>query len=171
MALAIIGVNGSVAINAALKEALGISGQQQTLNPSQHLPLTFSNGTGADQCNKFVSFSGSVTSGAAVSHDLTGGSTLIDMTTGAAVAFSRVVGILVINYSTTTYLTIGGGSNALAAYTNSMPVGPSTTQNPGVHLNIRADATGMAVTAGTGDIFKVDCGAGSADYKIIMWGS
>jgi hypothetical protein len=163
-------LSASIRFTTAIQEALGISGQQQTFSPTQPLALALTNGTGADQFSKYAVIDTSVTAASPNSHDLAGG-TIVDLVTSAAVTFSRLVGIVIINYSTSTYLTVGGGSNAVGVLTNSFPIRPSTSSNLGFWILTGPDATGYAVAAGSTDILKVDCGAGTAAYKIHLWGS
>jgi hypothetical protein len=171
VSLAITSVAGTITVTTSLQESSGISGQQLAMTPRQSVSISLGVGSGADQCSKFVAFTGSVTSGAPVSHDLTGGTTFYDLTTGAPVAFSRIAGIIVFNDSSANVLQIGGGSNAFAHLATAHNVRPSTTTNPGIYIALAPDATGFVVTAGTGDIFKVDASAGTVTYRVLMWGS
>lgn len=169
MALATVSQAASITITTILQEALGISGQQTRINIPQALALSLSNGSGADQFSKLSILGGTVTSGAPVSYDFSGG--VIDYCTGAAATYTRLTGLLIINYSTAVALAIGGGSNPIARFTNAMDVSFGTSLNNGFEIISAPNATGIVVTAATGDILKVDCASASVPYTIIAWGS
>jgi hypothetical protein len=170
MPLSLSSVNGSMSLVSNLLESSGISGQALKFSPSQAATFAFQNGSGADQSNKFVPFSGSVTSGSPVDHDLNGGA-LIDYVTGTAVSFTRLSLVWIINLSTATYISVGGGSNPVADFTNAIKVRPSTSVNYGQMCMSAPDATGIAVVAATGDILRITANSGTASYLMLLWGS
>lgn len=169
MALTAVSQTGTITITTILREALGINGQQMNLSPTQSLALALAVGSGADQFSKMSVLDGTVTSGAPVSYDFAG--SVVDLCTSAAATYTRLTGLVIINYSTSIALAIGGGSNPIARFTNARDVGHGTSVNPGFEIISSPSATGIVVTPATGDILKVDCASSSVPFKIITWGS
>jgi len=116
---------------------------------------TLANGTGADQADKFCPVEVSLAA-APTDVDLSGG--LTDWH-GNTLTAARVKGLLVINTHATGVITVGGApANAWAtmfgAATHQFKVRPL-----GLQFSWAPDATAYAVTAGTGDLLRLDPGA------------
>jgi hypothetical protein len=128
--------------------------------PSIEKLLQFASGTGANQADGVFTDSRSVNASANDDIDLSGA--LTDAL-GASVAAAEMVGILIVNNSTTQTLTIGvAGTNPWvtmwAATGDGIKVFPG-----GVFLNFATDASGLgAVVAGASDVLRVANGSGSA---------
>lgn len=91
---------------------------------------------------------------------------------GNTLTFARIKGLFIHNTNTTAgnNLTIGGAaSNAFPLFadtTDKYTIGPD-----GNLLILEPSAAAKAVTAGTGDILKMDAGSSTIVYKIIIVGS
>lgn len=149
-----LNVSGSISPNASISTS-GLG----TLTPSLNVQLALTDGTGANQANLVYFAQRSVTSGAADSLDLNGGGLLQpDQSAFNAV---NVVAIFITNVSGGGYLTIGGGSNAIANVTGRAILGETFVKwAPG--------ATAYPVTAGSADILKIDASSGTVVYNIMI---
>lgn len=91
---------------------------------------------------------------------------------GATITFARIKGIIIHNKNSSVgaVLTVGGAaSNAFPLFSDTSdkyPIGPD-----GVFLVWEPSAAAKAVTASTGDILKMDSGAATITYDIIIVGS
>ena len=138
-----------------------------TINVVQALNLL--NGAGANQSNQAWSDDRQLAASAVDSHDLAG--SLADAF-GSTITFTSITAIAVIaDAGNGDNIEIGGNANAMAGFvggaTEIVKVPPG-----GMFLITAPDATGFAVTAGTGDILDItnaDAGA-VADYKIVIIG-
>jgi len=134
---------------------------------SLDLTDTLANGTGTDQANQIWHDRRTL---AATSENLDVAGGLTDPF-GATVTFTAIKCILIHNRETTAGydLTIGGGTNALVNWvadsSDKVVIGPNAVfllWHPGA---------GYAVTAGTGDILKIDAGANTVTYDIVLIGT
>lgn len=143
----------------------------------QSVPLTklyksvLTSGTGAGMADLVFHDQRTLAASATEDLDLAG---VLTNPLGATLTFARIKGLIVSALSTNTNNVVVGAaaSNAWATLLNSTG---TVTLRPGATLAAfsgEADATGMAVTAGTGDILKVaNSGAGtSVSYQIIVIG-
>lgn len=140
--------------------------------------IAFTSGTGVNQVNKIYQNSDTLAGSGATTYDLDAG-TMLDPQNGT-LTFSRIAVIAMRRTDTPAAstqdenLTIGGDfilTKLLAGWTDdalTIPVRPG-----GIFLYIAPDATGVAVTASTGDAITIT-NASSADsctYQIIIAGS
>lgn len=137
---------------------------------SKSYSLALTDGTGANQAQKFFRDQRSVNASSNDDLDLAGG--LTDPF-GQTLTFTTIKGIWIYSDSANlSSLTIGNaGSFQFATWVGAAAhtVGPIL---PGGFFGIyRPDATGYAVTAGTGDILRIANGAGgTAVYDLILIG-
>jgi hypothetical protein len=136
---------------------------------SQSYVQDLANGVGANQGNVLYTATRSVLTAATDSLDLVGGG-LTDAY-GAAIAPARIRAVLIRSASgNTTNLTLFGDANSVPILNTAATT--STLKPGGVFLFTAPDATGVVVTAGTGDIIKVVNAAGAtALYDIIVIGA
>jgi len=90
---------------------------------------------------------------------------------GTTVTFAKVSGIIIRNNTATAAakLLVGGAAsnqfiNWVANSSDILQIGPS-----GI-LFLTSPVDGYAVTAATGDILKIDSGAATISYSIVIWG-
>ena len=126
-------------------------------------------GTGSSQSDLVWSDTRSL---AATSESIDLAVTLTSQLTGAVVTFAKVKAILIRNNTATTLhkLIVGGAAanqfiNWVGDATDKIHVGPS-----GVFL-LTSPVDGFAVTAATGDILKIDSGALTISYTIVIIGT
>jgi len=128
--------------------------------------LSMATGTSNSQADEVWSDTRSA-AGAVDDLDLAGTLTAAD---GSTITFVEVTGVYIRNKSTTTAetLTIGAGSNPfitwLIATGDGVVIGPNGT------FLIESPVDGYTVTAGTADILRVDPGANTISYDIVIWG-
>lgn len=157
-------------IAATLTSAGDLVGASAPLSISQQ--ITFTEGTGANQANRVWSDTRTLTASATEDLDLAG-SALLDPY-GAAVVFARVKGLFVRAASgNTNNVVLGGVTNGWAALISPAASGLVTLRPGAVLAVFDPSATGMAVTAGTGDLLHVANSAGSTSvtYDIVIIGS
>jgi hypothetical protein len=145
-----------------------------TTNPTPSLTLSLANGSGAGKANKIYAKRRTLAAGASEELDLAG--TLPDPL-GGAVVFTkiRVIIILLQPSPAAASLLIGGSAmNAFVNWVGAAAAQPRVGNGPtgGIFMTTRCDATGFAVTAGTGDLLKItnEDGALAATYDIILIG-
>ena len=139
--------------------------------PSENLRLdltdTLANGTSADQANEMWHDRRSLAA-TTESIDLAGSLTNIF---GETLTFTSIVALIIHNRNTTVghTLTIGGAAaNAFTLFADTSDkyvLGPN-----GVFMVWEPSAAGKTVTAATGDILKMDAGANTISYDIIVIG-
>lgn len=141
--------------------------------PSGGIPYAkqflFTNGAGANQSDKV--FADQRTVNASTNDDLDLAGVLADVF-GATLTFARIKGMLIAsNPNNVQNFSIGAGTNPFATWAGGTT--PTVTLRPGgLFMLVAPDATGYAVTAGTGDILRIANGAGSAiTYDIVLFGS
>jgi len=145
---------------------MDLSTPKDPLNYS--LSKTFANGTGADEVDTVFHDTRTLTTGASENLDLAG--SLTDGF-GSTITFAIVKAIFIYNKSTARILTVGGAAsnqfiNWVGDTTDVIKIRPG-----GFVLLVTPDATGYAVTAGTGDLLKILNDAGSScDYDIVILG-
>ncbi|MDI9885315.1 hypothetical protein QMZ92_13155 [Streptomyces sp. HNM0645] len=160
----------SVAATADLTSALDLATGTVPLQVRHAVNL--SSGTGAGQADKV--FSDRRTLAASATEDLDLAGVLTDAF-GAAITFARIKGLII-------KAAVGNTNNVVigAAATNTwatlLGATHTITLRPGAALCVMADATdatGYAVTAGSGDLLKVaNSGAGtSVTYDIVLIGA
>lgn len=131
--------------------------------------ITLANGTGANQADRIFTDTRTVTTGATDSLDVAG--SLTDAF-GATITMARIKAILIRAASgNTTDLQLtrpaSNGVPLFAAASDAIVIRPG-----GCLLWCAPDATGIAVTAGTGDLINVVNGSGaSATYDIVIVGA
>jgi hypothetical protein len=143
---------------------IGLSTNARVQTTSKTVELKYAAGAAALQCN-LVYASNRTLGGASEDIDLAGGLTDVF---GATLTFAEVKLIGVVNTGTAT-ITIGAASsNAWAGLLNA--TGTVTIPAGGMAMFAASDATGFAVTAGTGDLLKV-AGTSGQTYDLIIWGN
>lgn len=158
-----------VDFTATLTKALDLVTGEAPLRKRVSIPLA--SGTGADQADKIFSDQRTLTASATEDLDLAGG--LTDAF-GDAITFARVKAILIFASAANANNVLVGGAasnqfvNWVSDATDKIVVRPG-----GVFCLIAKDATGYAVTAGTGDLLRIgNSGAGtSVVYDIVIIGA
>jgi hypothetical protein len=165
------------ALTAAIRAS--VSAQYQNLldhgqaeyKPQINFSLDFADGAGAGQAQKI--FTDTRTLAASASEDLDLNGVLTDAF-GASLAFAEIKAIMIkAAAANTNNITIGGAAtnqfvSPFGAGTHTLTLRPG-----GVLLLVAGDATGYAVTAGTGDLLKIaNAAAGSSiTYDIVLIGN
>jgi hypothetical protein len=131
--------------------------------------IELASGTGADQADRV--FSDERTLAGSASEDLDLAGSLVDAL-GTTITFARIKAIYIENLATGANQVIVGAA-ASNAFTG--PFGASThtvaVRAGGLLAMICRDATGWAVTAGTGDLLKIaNSTSGSIQYRIVIIG-
>lgn len=126
---------------------------------------TLLDGTGAGQADRLFSDNRS----ASGNDDLDLAGVLVDAM-GTTLTFARIKGIAIrANPANTGQIIIGAGTNPWATFLNA--AGTATLRPGGfVVAYAGADATGWAVTAGTGDILRIAPSTGTQNYDIAILG-
>ena len=127
-----------------------------------HIP----NGTSASQCDQVWTDQRTLTA-TSETLDLTG--SLTSRINGQSLALVEVCIIGIYNTSTTStnLLKIGGGSNVVPIFDNSTDIITCGPSSPFLWANI---VDGVTVTAATGDLLKIDAGAFTITYDVILIG-
>lgn len=163
-------VSGQISATFAVNDERTVALSKRNVGPNVATTITVTDGTGAAQGNKTYAVERTLP-GASEDLDLNG---ILTDALGAILNISRIVGIKIVNLSTTAPLVIGGAaSNAWATLLNAtgtLTIRPSTANNKSFVMVGAADAIAYAVTSGTGDILKVSGTAGEK-YQILFLGS
>jgi hypothetical protein len=139
-----------------------------TFNPKVSKAQAFVDGAGAGQATKIYVGSRSLATGANESLDLAGG---LSDAFNNVLTFAGVKALAIIAAdANTTDLTIGNGTNPFigpfGAAAHTIKVKPG-----GMFLITDPSAAGLTVTAGTGDVLKVENAAGAtATYTLVVIG-
>jgi hypothetical protein len=163
--------SASISLEVAVSQSAAgdVNTAKNTITVDSLLQLL--DGTGADQANQ--AWSDTRTLAASTSEDLDMAGVLTDAF-GSTITFTKIKAILVMaDADNGDNIEVGGAaSNAFASFlgdaTDVVIVPPG-----GLFLLTAPDATGFAVTAGTGDLLKInnaDSGA-AADYTIVLIGT
>jgi hypothetical protein len=161
----------NVAVLAELSSLLDLATAQVPLNFTRAVGLA--NGTAAGQADRI--FHDRRTLAASATEDLDLAGSLVDPF-GATITFARIKALLVAAAAGNTNNVIVGGA-ASNQFLTWVGAGTHTvTVRPGGLLALLAggaDATGYAVTAGTGDLLRIANSAGgtSVDYDIVLIGA
>jgi hypothetical protein len=128
----------------------------------------FASGTAIDQADLAWWDTARNLAATSETHDLAGG--LTDPF-GATITMARVKGLYIKNNSTTVgeTLKIGGGSNPFLLFDNASDIyelGPN-----GIFFVWEPSAAALPVTASTGDLLKIDSGAATFTYDIVIIGA
>lgn len=155
-------------VASVLTSALDLQPRTAPLNLAKNIALT--NGTGANQADRVWADQRTISASATDSIDLAGA--LTDAF-GAALTFARIKAVLVMAASTNS-----NNVNVTRPASNGVPLflaaGDGIPVRPGgMIVWVAPDATGVAVTAGTGDLLDiVNSGAGSSvTYDIAIIGA
>ena len=155
-------------VASVLTSALDLQPRTAPLNLAKNIALT--NGTGANQADRVWADQRTISASATDSIDLAG--SLTDAF-GAALTFARIKAVLVTAASTNS-----NNVNVTRPASNGVPLfiaaGDGIPVRPGgMIVWVAPDATGVAVTAGTGDLLDiVNSGAGSSvTYDIAIIGA
>lgn len=159
-----------VELSATLRTALDLVSATAPLSVEKNLILR--NGTGAGQADKVFSDQRTLTASSTEDLDLAG---VLTDAFGATITFARIKLILVEALATNVNNVVIGGAasnqfiNWVGAATHQVVVRPGGFFVLGTGA---ADATGYAVTAGTGDLLRIgNSGAGSSVvYNIVLIG-
>lgn len=160
----------SLAVSAELTSALDLATASVPL--SFRRAVSLSDGTGAGSADKI--FSDRRTLAASGTEDLDLAGVLLDAF-GAAITWARVKGIFITAAAANTNNVIVGAASA-TQWATLLNAAGTITLRPGSSFGAVAgvaDATGWAVTAGTGDLLKVANSAGSTSvtYDIVIIGA
>ena len=128
--------------------------------------LAMLTGTASNKSDLVWSSSGTLT---ATTLDIDLAGSLTTKVTGA-VTFAELTAIVIKNKSTTTaaVLTVGAGSNPIVAPW--IATGDGAKIGPGGVFVLTSPIDGYAVVASTGDILRLDSGAATVHYEIILIG-
>jgi hypothetical protein len=155
-------------INATQTTSVDLGTASFPLNVLQALALT--DGTGANQADRMFTDTRTLAASASEDLDLSGSLT---NAFGVTVTFARIKVILVIaSASNTNNVNVtrpaSNGVPVFLAASDGLPVRPN-----GVFLWAAPDATGVAVTAGTGDLLTFTNSAGSTEvsYTVVIIGA
>ena len=130
--------------------------------------IEFTNGTTDGKIDKIWYDTSRVLAATSEEIDLAGSLTGPD---GATVTFAKVRGILVINTSTTSGQTLkigGAAANAFPLFDNATDI---YSLDPDSCFFVTSKIDGKTVTAGTGDLLKIDAGAATITYHIAVLGT
>jgi hypothetical protein len=160
----------SIAANASLSTALDLATATVPLQVRKAVSLA--SGTTAGKADKV--FSDRRTLAASGTEDLDLAGVLLDAF-GAAITFARIKGLVISAAAANTNNVVVGAASATQWATLLNTTG-TITLRPGASFCAIAgvaDATGWAVTAGTGDLLKVANSAGSTSvtYDIVIIGA
>jgi hypothetical protein len=151
---------------ATLENDLSVVTASAPISLNKSLPFT--NGTAINQADRLYSARHSIASGTPLALDLAG---TLENPLGETVTFAKVLGIIVVNNSTTAaeILTVGAGSNPIstwvAASGDGVQVGPN-----GFMANVNPSLAGFAVTGGTADILTITSASGTISTDIYILG-
>lgn len=128
---------------------------------------SYANGTGASKVDAV--YSERITVSGATTRDLRG--SLTGETGGSTAVFPIVVGLFLVNLSTTAGETVhvgGGGSNPWITWLGA--AGDLVKVGPGGFLALWSPVDGYATTAGTADILTLDRATGSPQVDLLIVG-
>lgn len=134
-------------------------------------PNAFTNGTGADNANAAFLDTRTVTASSSEELDLAGG--LTDPF-GTTLTFTRIKGLIISAAAANTNNVLVGGAASNAVSTIFSDTSDEIVVRPGGMFCITApDATGMAVTASTADLLRIENSSSgtSVTYDIIIVGT
>jgi hypothetical protein len=162
----LLAVNAFAELTSTLD--LGTGSAKQSLSRS----MSLSNGTAAGKADRV--FSDRRTLAASATEDLDLAGVLLDAF-GSAITFARIKGLIIAAAAANTNNVVVGAA-ATNPWATLLSATGTVTLRPGAFLAVgtgTADATGYAVTAGTGDLLKVaNSGAGtSVTYDIHIIGA
>lgn len=137
-------------IAANYTDALDLQSPNAPINLNRQ--YNFQDGVGANQANRIWSDTRTIAASSTDTLDLAG---VLSDAFGATLTFARVKALFVSAHSTNTNnVIVGGGSNPFVTWVGG--AAHTVTVRPGgCFLLIAPDATGYAVTAGTGDILQI----------------
>lgn len=157
-------IDGTVSVSFQINDrrTVGLN-SAANISVSKSPSTSYTDGAGAAAANQLYHASKTF-GGSADSLDMAGG---VADGYGGTITFARIKTLYIKNTGNAN-VTVGGGSNALATF-----LGATSTLviRPGGFLLVDApDATGYAVTAGTGDILTV-AGTNGQTYEIAVLGA
>jgi len=157
-----------MALSGALVDTLDVGAATYPLNLNAQ--YNFADGTGANQANKVFTDTRTLSASAAESLDLAGG--LVDAF-GVTLTFTRIKAIIVTAAAgnTNSVQVTRPASNGAPLF---MAASDGMALTPGAMLAaVFPDATGIAVTAGTGDLLTFTNSAGSTavTYTVVIIGT
>ena len=140
--------------------------------------FSWADGTGANQADLAWWDRRTVNSASNDDIDLSG---VVTDGFGDTIALARVRFLAILNRHASLTITAGpassnGWSTWINGTTPTVNIPPATTVNsvvrPGTFVLVAPDATGYAVTAGTGDILRIaNAGGSNVDYDIVVLGA
>jgi len=158
----------NVGLAAQLTNALDLTTVSAPLNLTRQINLQ--EGTGLNSANRIWHDERTIAASGTDDLDLSG---VLSDPFGATITLARVKGILISAAVTNSNnVVVGTGSNPLINWLTGTT--PAVVVRPGGLLAVVApDATGYAVTAGTGDILRIANSAGgtSVTYQIVIIGA
>lgn len=160
----------AIALNALVDSTIDIGTVRHDIAPFSP-NYVFADGTGADQIKNIFADTRTLTASANEDLDLAGGLT---NALGQTITFTKIRGILVRAAAGNTNNVIVGGAASNQFVTPFGGTAHTVTVRPGGLLVMVAnDATGYAVTAGTGDLLRIANSAGSSSvtYDIVLLGT
>lgn len=148
------------------KTALGIDQSPSYKDHVLKFVARYSNGVGVNKVDTAWS-TYQVISGA-TDFDLRG--SLTSVLDGSVVSFPIVMGLFIVNYSTTSgeYVTVGAGSNPWSTWLAAS--GDGVRVGPGGFKALWSPIDGYATTAGTGDILRVTPATGTPTVGLLLVG-
>lgn len=156
-----------VAVTGTLTNSSDLGTDTSVINYSKSYGIT--NGTAADNANMIWSDTRTLNASTAEDLDLAGGLT---NAFGTTVTFTKITGIIISAAAANTNLVLVGGDangfvNWVASATDIIKVRPG-----GTFALYSNDATGYAVTGGTGDVLQIENSSSgtSVTYDIILIG-
>ena len=160
----------SVNLNAILSWSYTNALDLSTVTDAAQISVsdTLASGTGLDQADQIWHDRRTL---AATSENLDLAGSLTNAF-GATLTFARIKGILIKNRTATAgfNLTVGGAAaNQFPLFSDvsdKLPIGPD-----GFFFYWDPSAAGKVVTAGTGDQLKIDAGANTVEYDIVLIGA
>lgn len=160
--MASLALTGTLVINTDEANDLDIATRLSKIRKSVDFSLT--NGTGASQCNMIFSDTRTLTA-TSETLDLAGALT---GAFGSTLTFTKLKVLYIRNTSTTDNLIVGNATNPVPLFSDASdkyPIPPG-----GILLITAPNASGIAVTASTGDGIKIDAGSATITYDIVMIG-
>lgn len=158
-----------VQLNTSLTKAFDLGSASAIANIAKS--LTWATGTGANQADKVFHDQRTLAASASESLDVASGGGLLDAY-GDAFALARIklvwVFALAANTNDVNFARPANGVPIFLASSDGVPVRPG-----GFHLWCSPDATGVVVTAGTGDLlsFTNSAGGTSVTYDVLIIGA
>lgn len=158
------------ALEIATALGFGAAGNSQLPHGGAVYTRQFQIGTGNGNVDTVYSKRHSIVSGVPLDLDLRTTSAIVSQLDGTALNFPLIVGILVVNNSTTTgqNLTLGQGSNPVTTYLTGTT--PGIIIGPGGCHFLCSPQDGYATTATTADVLRLAASTGTIVADVLILG-